>query len=187
MMEYFRRAKKKKKRRDNKDPESNKFRITLGVIAIISLAVGILMDTLLPFNFILNGIRGFFAMSTALSSYALAYLISVDYSTKKRSEDRYYLMVRKRFSHRQRVNISIVTGAFVTLFVAFATRENFTFTMLSSFLIFTAVTLIAFVRRNRSEFIKDIYEIPDVRDVEFMTRNSNEDIEDDNVEDEDLK
>ena len=185
MMEYFRRALIELKRQDNKDPESNKFRITLGVIAIISLAVGILMDTLLPFNFILNGIRGFFAISTALSSYALAYLISVDYSTKKRSEDRYYLMVRKRFSHRQRVNISIVTGAFVTLFVALATRENFTFTMLSSFLIFTAVTLIAFVRRNRSEFIKDIYEIPDVRDAEFMTRNSNEDDED--VEDEDLK
>lgn len=187
MMEYFRRALIQLKRQDNKDPESNKFRITLGVSAIASLAIGILLDTLLPFNFILNGIRGFFAMSTALSSYALAYLISVDYSTKKRSEDRYYLMVRKRFSHRQRVNISIVTGAFVTVFVAFATRENFTFTMLSSFLIFTAVTLIAFVRRNRSEFIKDIYEIPDVRDVEFMTRNSNKDIEDDNVEDEDLK
>lgn len=183
MMEYFRRALIELKRQDNKDPESNKFRLILGVSAIASLAIGILLDTLLPFNFILNGIRGFFAMSTALSSYALAYLISVDYSTKKRSEDRYYLMVRKRFSHRQRVNISIVTGAFVTVFVAFATRENFTFTMLSSFLIFTAVTLIAFVRRNRSEFIKDIYEIPDVRDVEFMTRNSNED--DENIEDED--
>lgn len=183
MMEHFRRALIELKRRDNKDPESNKFRLILGVSAIASLAIGILLDTLLPFNFILNGIRGFFAMSTALSSYALAYLISVDYSTKKRSEDRYYLMVRKRFSHRQRVNISIVTGAFVTVFVAFATRENFTFTMLSSFLIFTAVTLIAFVRRNRSEFIKDIYEIPDVRDVEFMTRNSNED--DENIEDED--
>ena len=185
MMEYFRRALIELKRRDNKDPESNKFRLILGASAIASLAIGILLDTLLPFNFILNGIRGFFAMSTALSSYALAYLISVDYSTKKRSEDRYYLMVRKRFSHKQRVNISIVTGAFVTLFVAFATRENFTFTMLSSFLIFTAVTLIAFVRRNRSEFIKDIYEIPDVRDVEFMTRDRNEDIEDDNLEDED--
>ena len=187
MMEYFRRALIELKRRDNKDPESNKFRITLGVIAIISLTIGILLDTLLPFNFILNGIRGFFAMSTALSSYALAYLISVDYSTKKRSEDRYYLMVRKRFSHRQRVNISIVTGAFVTVFVAFATRENFTFTMLSSFLIFTAVTLIAFVRRNRSEFIKDIYEIPDVRDVEFMTRDKNEEVEHEDSDDESLK
>lgn len=187
MMEYFRRALIELKRRDNKDPESNKFRLILGISAVASFAIGILLDTLLPFNFILNGIRGFFAMSTALSSYALAYLISVDYSTKKRSEDRYYLMVRKRFSHRQRVNISIVAGVFVGVFVAFATRENFTFTMLSSFLIFTVVTLIAFSRRNRSEFIKDIYEIPDVRDVEFMTRDKNEEVEHEDSDDESLK
>lgn len=169
MMEYFRKFLIFLRRKDNTEM-TPAFIVRLGITGVLSIAIGVVMDSFLPFNFVLNGLRGFVANLTGFSLYSLAYLISIRYSKNKLKDDRYYLTVRKRFSYRQRMNISIVLGTISGLFVFLTTRENFAFTLTSSFLIFTALVLIAFSRRNRDEFLKDIYEIPDVRDLEFMSK-----------------
>lgn len=168
MMEYFRQFLVFLRKKDNEELSPN-FITRLAITACLSILAGILIDILIPFNFLLNGIRGFIANLTGFSAYSITYLISLRYKRKKKAEDRYYEPVRKRFSYRQRLNISLIVGTISAWFALMSNKENFSFTLTSAFLIYILLVLIAFSRRNRNEFIKSIYELPDTRDLEFMT------------------
>ena len=168
MMEYFRQFLVFLRKKDNEEMNPN-FITRLAITACLSIGVGILIDVLLPFNFLLNGLRGFVANLTGFSTYSITYLISLRYKRKKKAEDRNYETVRKRFSYRQRLNISLIVGTISAWFVLMSNKENFSFTLTSALLIYILLIIIAFARRNRNEFIKGIYELPDTRDLEFMT------------------
>lgn len=168
-MEYFRKFLIFLRQKDNSDMKPD-FITRLALVSIASILLGFFVDFLFPFNFVLNGLRGFIVHLTGLSLFSFSYLASLRYSKYKLKNDRYYQKVRKRFSYRQRMNISVVLGSIAGLFVFLSTGENLAFTITSSLFVFMVLVLVAFSRRYRDEFLKDVYEIPDVRDLEFMTK-----------------
>lgn len=170
MMEIFRKYLLLLRKQDNTRP-AFAGRLLIGTFA--GIVVGIVVDIFLPFNFIINMLRGMIALVTGISTASFAYLMSIKYNDKKLEEDRFYLPVRKRFSYRQRLNISIVLGILIAIFTLLGTREDFAYTLKSSISIMLIFIIIAFARRYRDEFLKDIYGIPDVRDLEFMNKGKN--------------
>ena len=140
--------------------------IFLLIISIIGILLGFTFDILLPINFFLNMLRGVVAIISGIALFSFGYLYTSKRSVERRRHDRYYQTVRERFSYRQRVNFSIALGSIASLFVLLGKPSSPLFTFKAILLISIAFTLIAFSRRLREEFIKDIHEIPDLRDLE---------------------
>lgn len=170
MMEYLRKFLIFLRKQDNQDNLKPAFIVRLLIITVVGIIVGILIDTFLPFNFFLNMIRGVIANTVGFASSSYLYLISLRFKRNKLIEDKYYQSIRKRFSYRQRVNISIVIGTIVAIFTLLGTKHNPAYTFRASLTIMSAIVLLMFTRRGRNEFLKDIYEIPDTRDLEFLSK-----------------
>lgn len=170
MMEYLRKFLIFLRKQDNQDNLKPAFIVRLLIITIIGVFVGVLIDTFAPFNFFLNMIRGIVANVVGFSSASYLYLMSLRFKRNKLIEDRYYQPIRKRFSYRQRVNISIVIGTVVAIFTLLGTKQNLAYTFRASLTVMFTIILLAFARRGRNEFLKDIYEIPDTRDLEFLSK-----------------
>lgn len=170
-MEYFRRYLIYIRKLDNTKMKPI-FIIRMILIAILGLIGGILADKFMPFNFMYNMIRAIITIITGISSASYALVVSDRLKLNKYRTENNYKPFRKRFSYRQRANISIVLGSIIALFILLSTRNNLVFTLKSSFSLFLVIILIAFARKDRSEFLKDVYDIPDIRDLEFMTKNS---------------
>lgn len=170
-MEYFRRYLIYIRKLDNTKMKPI-FIIRMILIAILGLIGGILADKFMPFNFMYNMIRAIITIITGISSASYALVVSDRLKLNKYRTENNYRPFRKRFSYRQRANISIVLGSIIALFILLSTRNNLVFTLKSSFSLFLVIILIAFARKDRSEFLKDVYDIPDIRDLEFMTKNS---------------
>lgn len=168
-MEYFRKYLILIRKYDNTEMKPL-FIIRMLILTTLGITGGILMDKLFPFNFIFNMIRGIFAVMTGVSSASYALIISSRFRKNKYIQNRNYTPLRKKFSFRQRTNFSIIIGAFVFLFILLSNKSNLVFTLKTSISIFLMIILIAFARKDRNEFLKNIYEIPDIRDLEFSKR-----------------
>lgn len=158
------------RKKDNQDNLKPTFAIRLLLVALASFLVSLLIDNFLPFNYWINMIRGVLACVLGLTFSSFVYIMSLRESEKRKSRDRYYLPVRRRFSYRQRVNLSIVLGIVLLILSFLGSKQDGIYTLKSSLIISSIFLLLTFVRRNRNEFIKDIYEIPDIRDLEFMKK-----------------
>lgn len=165
-MEYFRKYLILIRKYDNTEMKPL-FIIRMLILVTLGIVGGVLMDKLLPFNFFFNMIRGVFAVITGISSASYALVISSRLRRNKYIQDRHYLPLRKRFSFRQRTNFSIIIGGFIFMFILLSNKSNLVFTLKTSISIFLGIILIAFARKDRNEFLKDIYNIPDIRDLEF--------------------
>lgn len=169
MIEYLRKflifIRKQGNREDLKP--SFEYRLLLG--AAIGFVLGVLLDTLLPFNFFFNMLRGVVANLVGFAIFSAIYIKISDMRRKKVNKDQYYKPIRNRLSYRQRVNFSIVIGAIVLVFIGLSTKQSPTYTFKASIAIIAIIGLLAFARPDRNEFIKDIYEIPDVRDLKFKS------------------
>lgn len=173
MMENIRKYLIYLRKQENKDNMKPAFAVRLVIIVLIGIIVGVLVDIFLPFMFFTNALRGIISLATGVSAASFVYLMEIKYKDKKMNEDRFYLPIRKRFSYRQRFNISVILGFIIVIFVLFVIKENFAYTLQSSIAIMLIFILIIFTRRYRDEFLKDIYEIPDTRDLEFMNKKKN--------------
>lgn len=165
-MEYFRRYLIFLRKHENLNELKFKVSTMTLIASIVGIILGFLMDLLLPHGYFTNMFRGVLAVATGLTLFSFSYLASVKRTDKKISSDRFYKTARARFSHRQRVNFSIAVGSIVLAFVLLSNSEGLSFTLKAILAVFITLVLIAFSRQNRSEFIKDIHEIPDVRDLE---------------------
>lgn len=170
MMEQIRKYILFLRKKDNQDNLKPTFAVRLLLVALASFLVSLLVDNFLPFNYWINMIRGVLACVLGLSFSSFVYIMSLRESDKRKSRDRYYLPVRMRFSYRQRVNLSIVLGVVLLILSFLGSKQDGIYTLKSSLIISSIFLLLTFVRRNRNEFIKDIYEIPDIRDLEFMKK-----------------
>lgn len=170
MMEQIRKYILFLRKKDNQDNLKPTFAVRLLLVALASFLVSLLVDNFLPFNYWINMIRGVLACVLGLSLSSFVYIMSLRESDKRKSRDRYYLPVRMRFSYRQRVNLSIVLGVVLLILSFLGSKQDGIYTLKSSLIISSIFLLLTFVRRNRNEFIKDIYEIPDIRDLEFMKK-----------------
>lgn len=170
MMEQIRKYILFLRKKDNQDNLKPTFAVRLLLVALASFLVSLLVDNFLPFNYWINMIRGVLACVLGLSLSSFVYIMSLRESDKRKSKDRYYLPVRMRFSYRQRVNLSIVLGVILLILSFLGSKQDGIYTLKSSLIISSIFLLLTFVRRHRNEFIKDIYEIPDIRDLEFMKK-----------------
>lgn len=167
-MEYFRRYLIFLRRHENLNEMKFKVSTMTLIASIVGIILGFLMDWLLPHGYFTNMFRGMLAVASGFALFSFSYLEAVRRSDKKLSVDRFYKTTRARFSHKQRVNFSIAVGAIVAAFVLLSNAEGLSFTFKAILAIFITLVLIAFSRRNRSEFIKEIHEIPDIRDLEHQ-------------------
>ncbi|HHT97923.1 MAG TPA: hypothetical protein GXZ90_08540 [Clostridiales bacterium] len=169
MMEYFRRYLIFIRKQDNKTNLRPAFAGRLLIISIISIIIGVLLDIFMPFNFFLNMIRGIIANIAGWSFASYAYLMAVRVRRYKVKLDKYYQPLRKRFSYTQRINISIMIGVFISILILSSGNPSPIYTLKAAIFILIIILLITFSRKDRSEFLKNIYDIPDVRDLEFMS------------------
>lgn len=130
--------------------------------------IGILIDTYLPFMFLTNMVRGILATTLGIILFSIAYTQYIIFKNNKLQEDRYYKSIRERFSYKQRINISIVLGAATFLLTILTNSNNSGYTLKGSVSIFILLTVLTFLRMKRSEFHKDVYEVDDIRDIEFI-------------------
>lgn len=165
-MEYFRRYLVFLRRYENEGLYKMKVSTMALIASLVGIILGFLMDWLLPHGYFTNMFRGTLAVATGLILFSFSYLFAVDKANNKLVTDRYYKTVRERFSHRQRVNFSIAVGVLIASFILLSSADGLLFTLKAILAVFLIFTLIAFSRRNRSEFIKEIHEIPDIRDLE---------------------
>ena len=163
-MEYLRKYLIEVRRIENTDPYKFKLSIMLLAGSILGVILGFIIDSLLGFYFVTNTIRGIIALATGIVLFTYLYLMENKRTEKRAALDSSYVRVRNRFSFRQRVNFSIVASAFL-FFVIMTSSEGPGYTFKSSLLIVAIISLVAFCRRRRSEFIKSVNEIPDVRDM----------------------
>lgn len=171
-MEYFRKYLIFIRRQDNTEMKPL-FIIRMLILVVLGIIGGILMDKFLPFNFFYDMIRGIFAVMTGISSASYVLVISSRLRRNKYIQDRHYLPLRKRFSFRQRTNFSIIIGTFIFMFILLSNKANLAFTLKTSISILLSILLIAFARKDRNEFLKNIYNIPDIRDLEFSKNKKN--------------
>lgn len=172
-MEYFRAFLIELRRRENEKKETQLlFSTKLLIIGIVGIIAGITLDLLLPFNFIFNMFRGVIANITGVATFSYSYILANKIGRDRLSKNQYYKTFRKRLSYRQRVNVSIFLGAITALFVLLSSQYAIVFTFKSSVAIFVALSLITFSRRDRNEFLKNIYDIPDLKDIEFLKKKS---------------
>lgn len=163
-MEYFRNFLIYIRKTENINPYKYKLSTISIFIAVIVSILGYVLDSFLPFNFILNGLRGIFALVAGTGFFVFIYLKTVVISNKKLRENPSYQRVRERFSHRQRINFSIIISAIIMLIVIIGELGP-GYTLKSSLAVTGFISLIAFARSRRSEFIKEVNNIPDLRDV----------------------
>lgn len=168
-MEYLRMFLIMLRRREN-TPSELRFSIQLLIASVVGIISGLVLDMILPFNFYTNTIRGVIAIITGVSIFSYGYLMANKFEEIKLVGNKYYKPMRKRFSFKQRANISILISTFSVLIILFTSKQDFIFTLKSTLAISIIIMAISFARRDRNEFIKDIYEIPDTRDLEFMSR-----------------
>lgn len=169
-MEYFRRYLIFIRKHENINDMKLKVSTMALIASLVGITLGFLMDWLLPHEYFSNMFRGIVSLITGFALFSFSYLISIKVSSKRLMEDRYYKTVRKRFSYRQRVNFSIAVGVLVASFILLSSSTGLSYTLKASLAIFIVFVLVAFSRRNRSEFIKQIHEIPDVRDLETNSK-----------------
>lgn len=138
----------------------------------VSAIAGILVDKFLPFNVIFNTIRAGVTIIIALSLFSLMYILSIRQSITSSAKRADYLPIRKQFSYRQRVNITVLVSAATIAFALFINKASTLYTLLSGVSMAIIIMMLAFVRTYRNEFIKSSYGIPDIRDLEFDRRKS---------------
>lgn len=164
-MEYFRKFLIEIRKRENKDTSKFSFKKQLIAVFFVGTIIGVFFDSLLPFNFFLNMIRGLLATVMGFSAFSYLYLMSVKKRESMLAKDRYYSSFRKKFSFNQRVNISLTLGAILfVLVLTIGGIENALYTLQSSMFILAILGITSFVRRDRKEFLSSVYEIPDTRD-----------------------
>lgn len=164
-MEYLRSYLIFLRRKENEETKM-KTSIVLLLTSLGGILLGFLLDLILPHQYFINMLRGVVSVIAGSALFSFGYLYVVKIGDKKISEDRYYQTLRERFSHKQRINFSIALSVIVISFILLSGSDGLAFTLKSTLSVTAILSLVAFSRKNRSEFIKEIYEIPDVRDLE---------------------
>lgn len=176
MMSYFRQYLIRIRRIENLGYMNPNLSVRFLIAVGTGVFLGILADLLIPYLFFTNMIRGIIANIVGVSAASLIYLKTVELEKANKLSNRYYNPIRKRFSFKQRFNLSLIVGSISTIIFIITNGPGFTYTLFSSIYITIILVLIGFSRRSRDEFIKDSYEIPDIRDLDFMSKDNEEEV-----------
>lgn len=148
--------------RDNR----KKFYLTSAGILIVSIAAGILVDMYLPFNGWWNALRSLILIPTTISLFAIAYAMSLYLHYRKIATDSTWIPFRARTSPMWRRRIALIIGA-VLFVIVYANGYGIGYTFSSSALVSAGLGLLAYIRTNREESVREQLEIPDARDVVY--------------------
>lgn len=133
------------------------------------LPLGIIVDIYFPFNPILNIFRSAIALGQMLSLFIAIYVLSIiNQSARQQKEN--YIPLRKRFSYNQRFNMGVTLAIVNTLWTLTLIKQNARYTFLSGISLLVFMGIIAFVRKTRSEHLREASGLPDVRDLAFERR-----------------
>lgn len=146
---------------------NDKQKIMIGVLILLLWAVGAVIDKILPFAFWYNSIRAIISLGTSLLTFSELYLYSIDRKNAKMQNEESYIPVRKRFSYKERKNISILLWVLLFIALLLSSRQTLAYTFLNSWVLVGVYSILTFVRANRDEYLKSQYGIPDSRDVDF--------------------
>lgn len=174
MMEYLRMVLITLRQKEN-ESQKLKFSTKLLFVSIVGVLLGTILDKLVPFNFIFNMIRGIVANITGIAIFSFGYIQASKFSSNKLKTNKSYQTIRKRLSYKQRINVSIFLGSAMMIFILLSDKKDLIFTLKTSLSISLILTIISFSRRDRNEFIKSVYNVPDLRDLEFMNKKSDKD------------
>lgn len=141
-------------------------KLWLVVIIILTTAIGLIFDTFLPFNLLTNCLRMLVACILGLSVFSIVYLLSIIQGATL-SKQIGYTPLRKRFSYKQRTHLSVFGGFCLLALLMFVSHEGLQYTFLSGLVVSGYLGLLTFARTYRSEYIKSVHGIPDVRDIKF--------------------
>lgn len=160
------------RRANSRLSKKNKFLIIGGMILI--LVASTIIDYFVPFNSITNTFRGAIALTEGLLVFSAVYLYVVKRHERIKEKEPDSKVLRERFSHKERINISIVMWAVWFLILLFTSKENLVFTNLSSALIASALGILTFVRSTREEDAIAKMGLEDSRDLKFEKRRKEE-------------
>lgn len=157
-------------RRANNDGLFGNLKVALGLASLLLVLIGMILDFMFSSNLFLNGVKGLISILGGLSMFSFGYLYNSSKVEKILDSDRYYNPIRNRYSHKQRVNISTLVISVLSIILIIGDPESAIYTLKSILFVFLLLTMIAFARKQREEFIKGIYEFPDLKDMETRVR-----------------
>lgn len=171
MMELFRKYLILLRKTDNTInlPTKITFSGWLLIAFILSSAIGVILDITIPFNHFLNGLRGVIAVFAAGTGFSFLHIYQSNVLDARIAKDEFYKPFKKRLSYNQRFNLSLIVGGVTTAFVLFSGHPSPTYTLKATLGIIIFLLLLDFAKRDRSEFLKSVYDIPDVRDLRFQS------------------
>lgn len=135
------------------------------ISAIISLITGIILDIFIPYNFWYNMIRAILASVGAFGIFSFSYISITTYRKANKIET---LTLREQFSQKQRINLSLIGGAILLLgYILLVKPGKPIFTLYSSIMILYLITVIAFIRYTRDEYLRASAGVDDERDIKI--------------------
>lgn len=163
-MSYFRKYLISIRKFDNEGLFLN-LQVLLFVLAIAGIGIGLLFDLVFSPNYFLNMLKGLVSIVSGLFLFSALHLYTSKRTDRIKDNDSHYNPIRARFSYKQRLNFSIAVATIGVVIVLLGSVDSPTYTLKSILLITLFLSLLAFTRRMRDEFIKDIHEIHDIRDL----------------------
>lgn len=144
-----------------------KFVTTLSIISSSSFIFSILTDIYLPWNSLTMFLRCFLALILGISFAFLVYGMNEKKAQLLTLEDFEKENIRLKYSHNQRINISIMFISFLVLLHLLIIKQgSMIYTVGTSILIFSSVFLMIFIRPTKDEILRAKYGIEDYRDLD---------------------
>lgn len=149
----------------DRDDRKKFYLISLSVL-LLSIAAGIAADMFLPFNGWWNALRSLILIPTSFSLFSIGYAMSLYLHYRKVNTDSQWTPFRARTSPMWRRRIALIIAA-VLFVIVYSNGYGVGYTFSSSALLAVGLALLAYIRTNREESLRERLDIPDARDVVY--------------------
>lgn len=143
-----------------------RFLVLWGIVFLLSVAAGVTVDLLLPFDQWWNLLRIAILVPSSAAGFILVYAFSLFLHYRKVSTDYDWVPYRARTSTTWRRRIAAIVAAvgFIVLY-AHGMQPGYTF-VTTGFVVLVAA-LFAYMRPSKAEARREILDIPDARDTRY--------------------
>lgn len=146
--------------RQQKNTNLKTFTLAIIGILISFIAIGVLTDIYLPWNYFINTVRCIFLLVIGLAVFSLVYVYLPE------NKDYKILKARETLSFKQRLNLSLLIWfVIIILDLILVKPGNLTYTISGSIVCAISLGLITFIRPTYDETKKFENNLTDERDV----------------------
>lgn len=143
-----------------------KFLIIWGILALVGVAAGVVVDLTLPFDRWWNFLRTAVLAVSAISIFVLSYSLSLFLHYRKVRTDYAWEPYRMRMSPSWRRRIALIAGTVGLVFViGNGMQPGYTF--ISTMFVVLIIALFAYIRPTKAEARREALGVPDVRDTNY--------------------